>query len=305
MQSTQINSSRPKACQKLAGGKVPQSRNRRLRSASHSVTTLKGWQPLNPNGVPSLSPGLASLRAYPGSAPFSHLNPEGVASFSQLHCRATSKMAPKNQPNPGKSNLIQPISGKLASPQLRRSEIFVETQPSQNSKLRRSGISHCSEYVAPTELNNNWGTSATNMSLLRSYPMPQGPTAVAPVCAGARALARFNFQFRETHVLELNRGHKDFQSFALPTAEMLATSNLRALKRHEHRAPASWSAPSPLALLIAVTATKNIQHSIFNTQNSKGAPSTLNVECSMLNVFRLNTFPAASADREIIRYQQT
>jgi len=41
MKLAQTNLSRLKACQKLAGGK---SEGRRPRSASHFVTTLKGWQ---------------------------------------------------------------------------------------------------------------------------------------------------------------------------------------------------------------------------------------------------------------------
>ena len=53
--------------------------------------------------------------------------------------------------------------------QLRRSEIFVATRPSQNLKLRRSGILHRLEYIAPTELKNYSDARTTNISLLRSF----------------------------------------------------------------------------------------------------------------------------------------
>ena len=62
--------------------------------------------------------------------------------------------------------------------QLRRSDIFVESQTAENSKLRRSGIVCVAEYVAPTELVNLFTTLTTTIPLLRSLNMTR-PTGVA------------------------------------------------------------------------------------------------------------------------------
>jgi len=54
---------------------------------------------------------------------------------------------------------------------LRRSDLFVENRSAQDSKLRRSGIFHWRDYVAPTELNNLLIALTTKIPLLRSYKM--------------------------------------------------------------------------------------------------------------------------------------
>ncbi len=54
---------------------------------------------------------------------------------------------------------------------LRRSDLFVENRPAQDSQLRRSGIFHWRDYVAPTELENLLMALTTKIPLLRSYKM--------------------------------------------------------------------------------------------------------------------------------------
>lgn len=62
--------------------------------------------------------------------------------------------------------LAQTILSKL-----RRSDLFVENQSAQDSKLRRSGIFRRRKDVAPTELNNFLIVLATKIPLLRSWEM--------------------------------------------------------------------------------------------------------------------------------------
>jgi hypothetical protein len=54
---------------------------------------------------------------------------------------------------------------------LRRSDLFVENRPAQDSQLRRSGIVLWRDYVAPTELKNLLMALTTKIPLLRSYKM--------------------------------------------------------------------------------------------------------------------------------------
>jgi len=60
------------------------------------------------------------------------------------------------------------------------------------SKLRRSGIFRRSADVAPTELENLLITSATNISLLRSWETASGSSAIAPASWNAPVLWRFS-----------------------------------------------------------------------------------------------------------------
>jgi len=79
-----------------------------------------------------------------------------------------------------------------------------------------------------------------------------------------------------------------FASPVAPTLKgwqsLVTDTNVAKLQGHLSIAPASWSAPSPLALFITGTTAKNVQHSTFTPQRSINAPSTLDVECSALNV---------------------
>ena len=188
MRLASTNLSRLKACQKLAGGKPVSSRRsaakaegRRPRSASPIVTTLKGWQNPNPNGVPSLSPGL-ERSDYPGSSSNRFLNPERVVS-GQTQSNPV-------KPDPSKGVLLR----APASSQLRRSEIFVENQSLQNPKLRRSGISMSDNSDIPNLAScrmalSNWvkpGQTRSNPSNLvkpsqtNNVPNPNGVPSSSP-----------------------------------------------------------------------------------------------------------------------------
>lgn len=150
------NSSRPKACQKLAGGKAASSRRSAAkagppRSASHFIAELKGR-----------SAGLM-------------VNTLVLGSKMARQIKAKQGQTSLNKAKQDKKNIF----ATTIFPQLRRSEIFLETQPSQNPKLRRSGISSGDEYVAPTELTNYRDGHTTNIPLLRNFaPLPLGVLAL-------------------------------------------------------------------------------------------------------------------------------
>jgi hypothetical protein len=122
------------------------------------------------------------------------------------------------------SRFVTALKGQGNLGEFRRNDIFVENQPAQDFQLRRSGIGGQSGYAAPTELNDSLVALATNMPLLRSYEMALGHEMAAPMCAGARASARFTVR----HAMPLE----------LPGALGLAT-----LKRRERRAPVPAVAP--------------------------------------------------------------
>src|SRR5579862_9626826 len=145
MKSMQTNLSRLKACRKLAGGKAASSRRsaakaegRRPGYASHRATALKERE----NGVLAIEASWSAPAERSGDGAFARTGREQI---NEIPRPRESGVALRFPPQSKTSRNLS---------QLRRSEIFVENRPAQDSPLRRSGIFRGPGYAAPTELND-------------------------------------------------------------------------------------------------------------------------------------------------------